>query len=267
MQDETIRRFRALHTEGIFVIPNPWDLGSAKILASVGFPALATTSSGHAATLGRLDGGVTREELLEHAALLSAELDVPISADMENGFGDAPSIVAETIELAAETGLAGASIEDCSRELEIYDRELAVERVRAAVEATRKREHPLVLTARAENYLRGRPELGDTIERLQAFQEAGADVLYAPGLVDIGEIRSLVSAVDRPVNVLLRPGGPSVPQLGEAGVRRVSVGGSLAFTAYAALVEAAQELLDTGTAGFWDRTAPHLPAVREALRK
>jgi len=267
MRTDRIQKFRALHREGNFVIPNPWDVGSAKLLASVGFPALATTSSGHAATLGRLDGQVTRDEALEHAQLLAAATELPVSADLENGFGDSPEAVAETIALASHTDLAGCSIEDYGRDGHVlYERGLAVDRVRAAVESAHASDVPLVLTARAENYLRGRPELADTIERLQAFQEAGADVLYAPGLVDLEEIRTLVAAVDRPVNVLLRPGGSSVPELAAVGVRRVSVGGALSFAAQAALMEAARELHDQGTNQFWDRVAPSLPAIRAALK-
>ncbi len=258
--------FRELH-ESPFVIPNPWDAGSARILASLGFRALATTSGGHAASLGRLDGAVTREEALQHAEVIAAATALPVSADLEQGFGDAPELVGETIRLASATGLAGCSIEDWSGgpEGRIYPRPLAAERVRAAVEASRQDSPALVLTARCENHLRGNPDLADTIERLQAYQEAGADVLYAPALRDLADIRSLVAAVDRPVNVLLLPGGPSVPELFEAGVKRVSLGSALSLAAQAALVEAARELLDSGTQEFWTRALASAPAVRKAL--
>ena len=258
-------RFRELH-DSKFIIPNPWDAGSARLLASLGFEALATTSAGHAASLGRLDGEVTRDEAIEHARAISNATPLPVSADLENGFGDTPEEVAATVELATDAGLAGCSIEDCARDDQtLYERALAVERVRAAVTAAQGDPVPLVLTARAENYLRGNPDLADTIGRLQQFQEAGADVLYAPGLRDLDEIRRLVAEVDRPVNVLLRPDGPSVPQLAEVGVRRVSVGGALGWVANAALLEAARELHDKGTAKFWEQVAPSLGAIRAAL--
>lgn len=266
MQDDKIETFRALHAAGSFVLPNPWDVGSAKLLAAAGFSALATTSSGHAASLGRVDGLVTRDEALEHAEILARATSLPLSADLENGFGESPEHVAETVELATATGLAGCSIEDFDRDSHtIYDSGLAVERVHAAIEAARRSESPLVLTARAENYLRGRPDLADTIARLQAFQAAGADVLYAPGLRDLSDIRTLVAAVDRPINVLLRPGGPSVTELAAAGVRRVSVGGAFSLVANAALLEAARELLDKGTTSFYERALPAAGTIRSAL--
>ena len=196
------------------MLANPWDAGSAKALTTIGYQALATTSSGSAAALGRLDGSVTRDEALAHARVIVDATDVPISADLENAFADEPDAVAHTIELALGTGLAGGSVEDYDRVRDtIYDAELAADRVRAAAEAAHAGSVHWVLTARAENYLHGRRDLADTIARLQSFQTAGADVLYAPGLTDLDEIRTLVAAVDRPVNVLALPGGPTVGEL------------------------------------------------------
>lgn len=252
-QQQAAARFLALHRgPAPLLLPNPWDRGSARLLASLGFAALATTSSGHAATLGLPDGTVARDEVLAHAAAIVGATDLPVSADLENGFADDPSGVAETMEGAMRAGLAGASVEDFTGDAEapIYDRPLAADRVAAAAEAAHRGPVRLVLTARAENYLRGRPDLADTIARLQAFQEAGADVLYAPGLTDRAEIRELVASVDRPVNVLAMPGVPTVPELAELGVRRVSVGGSFAFAALGALAEAGRELLGQGTYGY-----------------
>jgi 2-methylisocitrate lyase-like PEP mutase family enzyme len=241
--------FLALHVPGSpLLMPNPWDAGSARILAEVGFQALATTSGGYAGTLGRLDYSVTRDEALTHAAAIVAAVDVPVSADLENGFADEPEGVALTAAGAAAAGLAGFSIEDFTGDptAAIYPMGLAAERVAAAVESS------LVVTARAENYLRGRPDLGDTIARLQAYAEAGAAVLYAPGLVDIDDIRAVVAAVDRPVNILLVPGGPTVPELAHAGVARVSVGGSFFSVALGAVGRAGRELLDHGTLGWME---------------
>lgn len=264
---QTRPRFRALHAaETGFIIPNPWDVGSARILAALGFQALATTSAGHAAVLGRLDGGVSRDEAMEHARLLVSATPLPVSADLENGYGDSPEAVAETVRLADATGLAGFSIEDWSRDGgKLYEPAAAVERVAAAVEAARCSEVAMVLTARAENHLRGHPDLADTIARLQAYQEAGADVLYAPGLRELEQIRTLVAAVDRPVNVLLLPGGPTSTQLFEVGVKRVSLGSALSLAAHAALVEAGTELLEKGTHEFWGRAAAAAGRVRSAL--
>jgi 2-methylisocitrate lyase-like PEP mutase family enzyme len=257
-QAERARAFRALHEgPGPLLLPNPWDAGSARLLASLGFAALATTSGGFAATLGRLDGGVTRDEALGHAAAIVAAAPLPVSADLENAFADEPAGVAETIGLAAATGLAGCSVEDFTRRPgePIYDLGLARERVAAAASAAKAAPGPLVLTARAENYLHGRPDLADTIRRLQAYQEAGADVLYAPGLTSLADIRAVVSSVDRPVNVLAFPGTPAVPQLAAAGVRRISVGSAFSNAALGALVGAARELRDEGTYGFLDLAA------------
>jgi 2-methylisocitrate lyase-like PEP mutase family enzyme len=248
-QADRAERFLALHSgEELLLLPNPWDPGSAKLLASLGFEALATTSGGSAATLGRPDGSMTVEEAIASATAIVEATELPVSADLENGFADDPEGVAETIRLALDAGLAGASIEDYSgrEDALIYDIDLAAERVAAAAEIAHS-SRKLVLTARAENHLHGATDLADTIARLQAYQEAGADVLYAPGLVHLEEIRQLVSSVDLPVNVLGRPGAPSVAELAAAGVRRVSVGGAFAYAALGATVEAARELLDEGT--------------------
>jgi 2-methylisocitrate lyase-like PEP mutase family enzyme len=264
-QTEKAALFLALHRPGSpLLLPNPWDQGSAKLLASLGFAALATTSSGFAATLGRPDGAVSRDEALAHAAAIVAATGLPVSADLENAFADDPAGVAQTVALAAATGLAGCSVEDFSGNDDdpIYDLGLAAERVAAAVEAAHAGPARLVLTARAENYLNGRPDLADTITRLQAYQEAGADVLYAPGLTRPDDIRQLVRSVDRPVNVLAMPGAPSVGELAELGVSRVSVGGALAFAALSALVDAAIELRDQGTYGYLAGSA----AGRQALK-
>ena len=261
--DPKSRRFLELHRPGQpLLLPNPWDQGAAKILASLGFQALATTSSGFAATLGRPDGSVTLDEALIHATAIVAATDLPVSADLENCYADDPDGVARTVRLAAETGLAGCSIEDYSGS-RLYTRAEAVDRVTAAVAAAR--DGGLVLTARAENYLRGNPDLGDTIARLRSYQEAGADVLYAPGLTRIEDIRTLVSAVDRPVNVLAMPGVPPVAELAAAGVSRISVGGAFAFAALGALVDAATELRDQGTYGFQGGAAAGRAATRTAF--
>jgi 2-methylisocitrate lyase-like PEP mutase family enzyme len=243
--------FRALHErDGAFVMPNPWDVGSTRLLESLGFEALATTSSGHAYTLGRADGvrAVGRSEALRHAAELSAATSLPINGDLERGYGDEPAAVAETIRQAGEAGLAGASIEDSTGDpaAPIYDIELATARVAGAVDAARALRGDFVLTARAENFLHGRPDIEDTITRLQAFQQVGADVLYAPGITDIATMRNLVSAVDRPVNALARPHW-TVAELEDAGVKRISIGGALAVASFAALVRGAREILGQGT--------------------
>src|SRR4051794_24422771 len=228
-QSEQVQRFRALHARpGAFVIPNPWDVGSARILASLGFEALATTSSGFANALGRADGQVTRDEALQHCRELCRAVEVPISADLERGFGAEPATVAETIRLAGEAGLAGGSIEDYSGDpaRPIYELSYAVERVQAAAEAARRLEAGFVLTARAENLLRGVRDLDDTIRRLQAYERAGADVLFAPGLATLEHVRLVTSAVGRPVNVLASLfRGVTVAELADAGAKRISVGG------------------------------------------
>jgi 2-methylisocitrate lyase-like PEP mutase family enzyme len=260
--------FLALHAgPAPLLIPNPWDAGSARVLASLGFQALATTSSGFAATLGQLDGSVTRDQALAHAATIAAATDLPVSADLENCFADEPAGVAETIELATRTGLAGCSIEDFTGNGDdpFYDTALATERVAAAAEAAHAGPTRLVLTARAENYLRGRPDLADTIARLQAFAAAGADVVYAPGLTNAADIRAVVESVAVPVNVLALPGGLDVTGLAALGVRRISVGGAFAYAAIAGLVDAGREFLTDGTLSFWDRAAIGGAAARAAF--
>jgi 2-methylisocitrate lyase-like PEP mutase family enzyme len=266
-QTEKAARFLDLHRPGDpLLMPNPWDQGSAKLLASLGFQALATTSSGFAATLGRLDGAVSRDEALAHAAAIVTATELPVSADLESGFGDNPGSVARTVTLAAGAGLAGVSVEDFTGDGDepIYDMGLAVERVAAAAEAAHAGPVPLVLTARAENYLHGHPDLADTIARLQAYQAAGADVLYAPGLTSLADIRQVVTAVDRPVNVLAMAGAPPVSELAEAGVSRVSVGGAFAFAALGALIDAATELRDQGTYGYLAGSVAGRRAVQRA---
>src|SRR3954451_3408333 len=243
--------FLDLHRPGEpLVMPNPWDAGSARVLAAMGFRALATTSGGFAGTLGRPDGSVSREEALTHAAAVVRAVDVPVSADLENGFADDPHGVAKTVRKAAAVGLAGASIEDATGRADdpIYGAALAAERVAAAVDAAGS---GFVITARAENFLHGRTDLDDTIARLQSFQAAGAHVLYAPGITAPEQIRAVVSAVERPVNVLALSAAPPVAELAELGVARISVGGGFAFAALGALVEAGRELLEHGTYGFW----------------
>lgn len=256
-QAEKGRRFRDLHhRDSAFVIPNPWDIGSARILASMGFEALATTSVGYANSIGRQDHGVTRDEMIAHATNLCAATELPVSADLENGFGDDPETVAETIRLAAGAGLAGCSIEDSTNRNDdpIYALEHSVDRIRAAVEEVRKLPFPFMLTARAENYLHGRKDLADTIKRLQAFQEAGADVLYAPGMTDVTEIATMIRSVDRPVNVLAGMQGVhfDVDGLSRIGVKRISVGGALTRIAFAAVIRAAREMKENGTFTFVD---------------
>jgi 2-methylisocitrate lyase-like PEP mutase family enzyme len=263
-------RFLDLHSGPTpLLIPNPWDAGSARILASIGFQALATTSSGFAATLGKLDGSITRRQALAHAESIAGATDLPVSADLENCFAHDPAGVAETVSLAAATGLAGCSIEDFTGNTDdpIYDRAQAADRVAAAAEAAHSGPARLVLTARSENYLHGRTDLADTIERLQAFQAAGADVLYAPGISRPEEIRSVVTSVDRPVNVLALPSGPDVSALAALGVRRISVGGAFAYAAIAGLVEAGKEFLESGTLRFWERSAIGGAAARSAFTR
>lgn len=250
-QQAKYRRFRALHEGPAFVIPNPWDAGSARLLASLGAGALATTSAGYAFSKGRRDScaALTRDEILANAAEIVAATDLPVSADLEDGFGPAPEICAQTIRAASEVGLVGGSIEDATGnpQAPIHPFSLAVDRIAAAAEATRGL--PFLLTARAENYLWGRPDLADTIRRLQAFSEAGADVLYAPGLPDLAAIRTVCAELDKPVNVVMGLSGPvfTVAELADAGVRRISVGGSFARAAFGALMRAADEVLNRGS--------------------
>jgi 2-methylisocitrate lyase-like PEP mutase family enzyme len=258
--------FLALHRKGDPLLqPNAFDLGSARLLASLGFAAIATTSSGFAATLGRRDGTVARDDVLAHCRAMAAAVDIPVAADTENAFADDPDGVAETVRLAATTGLAGCSVEDYARDTgEIYDRGLAAERVAAAAETAHRDQARLVLTARAEALLHG-GELGDAIERLQAYQEAGADVLFAPGLRTAADIRAVLTSVDRPVNVLVGAGSPPIAELAELGAARISVGGSFAWTAYDALLSAATELRDRGTYSYGERAAAARPTIFSAL--
>jgi 2-methylisocitrate lyase-like PEP mutase family enzyme len=247
--------FRGLHQRnGAFIIPNPWDIGSARMLAQLGFEALATTSSGYAFTMGQRDYTVGRDAVLAHISALAPATDLPLSADLENGFGDAPKTAAETIRLAAGAGAVGGSIEDATGRADhpVYEPELAAERVRAAAEIAHGLGFPFMLTARAENYLHGRCDLKETIGRLQAYQEAGADVLYAPGITSNDEIATLVRSVDRPVNVLvgLRGAPSNMADLSAIGVRRVSLGSGLARAAFGSLLSAAREMREQGTFAF-----------------
>jgi 2-methylisocitrate lyase-like PEP mutase family enzyme len=244
-QEEKGASFRALHAGEAFVIPNPWDAGSARVLAALGFKALATTSSGFAFTLGRLDGGVTLDEMAEHAAALDRATELPVSADLENGYGPDPESAALAITRVAEAGAVGGSIEDYDPDGHIYGLRHAAERIVAVAEAARRLGFHFTLTARAENHIRGNPDLEDTISRLQAFEDAGADVLYAPGLRSVEEIRTVCEAVAKPVNVLALP-GLSLAEIVEAGARRVSVGGSLTWVAAKAMADAATAIRDTG---------------------
>jgi 2-methylisocitrate lyase-like PEP mutase family enzyme len=251
-QAQKAAAFRALHErDGAFIIPNPWDKGTARLLAHLGFEALATTSAGYAFSVGRRDYSIDRDEMLQHVRAIVSATDLPVSADLENGFGDDPDTVAETFRLAVAAGLAGGSIEDSTGRPEdpIYEQERAVQRVRAVAAVTRALPFPFTLTARAENYLWGRPDLKDTIKRLHAYQEAGADVLYAPGLASKEDIAAVVRSVDRPVNVLM--GSPGVPwslaDLAELGVKRVSVGSALSRVALGAFLRAAREMREHGT--------------------
>ena len=254
-QAEKGSAFRALHErDSAFVIPNPWDVGTARLLARLGFEALATTSAGYAFSVGQRDNTIGRDKMITHVAAIGSATDLPVSADLENGFGDSPETVAETIRLAATAGLVGGSIEDSTNRLgdPVYEHELAVERVRAAAEVARSLRFPFTLTARAENHIVGRPDLQDTIKRLQAYQEAGADVLYAPGLTSKDEITAVVRSVDRPVNVLMGLQGVhlSLAALAEIGVKRISVGSALSRAAFGAFLRAAREMRERGTFAF-----------------
>jgi 2-methylisocitrate lyase-like PEP mutase family enzyme len=247
--------FRALHErDGAFIIPNPWDIGTARLLAHLGFEALATTSAGYAFSLGQRDNSVGRDRMMEHVSAIVSATDLPVSADLENGFGDSPEAVAETFRLAAAAGLAGGSIEDATGRPNdpLYEHGLAAERVRAAVEAARSLPFPFTVTGRAENFLVGRRDLKDTIKRLQAYQEAGVDVLYAPGLASKDDIAAVVASVDRPVNVVMGLQGVqlSLTELAEIGVKRVSVGSALSRAALGAFLRAAREMREHGTFTF-----------------
>lgn len=253
-------QFRALHHgERAFIMPNPWDVGTARLLASMGFEALATTSAGMAFALGRPEGWISNEEVLAHCRVIVSATDLPVSADLEKGFGDSPATVAETIRAAAATGLAGCSIEDHTGRQDdpIFPFALAVERIEAAVDACRGLDHDFVLTARAENFLWDRLDLDDVVKRLQAFEKAGADVLYAPGLRDLEAIRTVCAALAKPVNVIMGMPGTTfgIEELSEAGVRRISVGSALARAAFGAVLRAGGEMADKGTFSFAEQAA------------
>jgi len=257
-QSEKAARFRTLHESGAFVIPNPWDAGSARVLAALGFQALATSSGAEAGVLGRRDGAVTRDEALAHARAIVEATDLPVSADLEKCFADEPKVAAETIRLASGVGLVGGSIEDATGDTNrpLFDVGQATERVAAAAEAARSLPVPFVLTARTENFLRGNPNLDDTIKRLQAFEKAGADVLMAPGLPDIASVRAVCAAVSKPVNFMAGIKGKSfsVAELTAAGVRRISLAGSLYRAAMTGFLDAAREVKERGTFGYLDRS-------------
>jgi 2-methylisocitrate lyase-like PEP mutase family enzyme len=264
--------FLELHTPGRpLLIPNAWDRGSAVLFAGLGMQALATTSGGFAATRGKLDGSMSRDEVMAHVADLAKATELPLSADLENCFAHEPEGVAATIRDAVAVGLAGASVEDYSgrEDDRIYERAHAAERVRAAAEAAHGGDpaQRLVLTARAENYLHGRVDLADTIARLQAYQEAGADVLFAPRVTKPDELRTLLASVDVPVSVLVTPGAPTVPELAELGVARISVGGAIAVAAYGAAVRAVEELRDQGTCGYWELAAAARPVIEASFTR
>ncbi|MBP8294963.1 MAG: isocitrate lyase/phosphoenolpyruvate mutase family protein [Burkholderiales bacterium] len=257
-QHDKAIRFRRLHEgPGVFVMPNPWDAGSARLLAGLGYEALATSSAASAGVLGKRDGEVTRDEAMAHVRAIAGATDLPLSADLEKGFGDAPADAAETIRLGAEAGLVGGSIEDATGDpaRPLFEFNLAVERVAAAVEAARALPFPFTLTARTENFLRGNPDLDDTIRRLQAFEKAGADVLFSPGLPDIEAVRLVCRSLTRPFNFMVGIKGKSftVAALEEAGVRRISLATSLYRAAMAGLREAAQEVRQSGTFGYLER--------------
>jgi 2-methylisocitrate lyase-like PEP mutase family enzyme len=264
-QSQKADRFRALHQgPGAFVIPNPWDAGSARILAGLGFQALATSSGAFAGTLGRRDGQVRREEALAHARVMAAAVDLPVSADLENGFGHAASFAAETVRLAAETGLVGCSIEDATgdKDRPLYDIAEATDRVAASAAAARSLGFAFTLTARAENFLRGNPNLDDTVKRLQAYEKAGADVLMAPGLPDLEAVRTVCAALSKPYNFMAGIKGKSFTKAGleAAGVRRISLATSLYRAAMGALIVAAREVKENGTFDYVDAamTTPEL---------
>jgi 2-methylisocitrate lyase-like PEP mutase family enzyme len=252
---EKATQFRELHKrDGAFIIPNPWDVGTARLLAHLGFEALATTSMGYAFSRGQLDNTLDREQTMVHASEIVSATDLPVSADLENGFGDTPEVVSETIRMAAASGLVGGSIEDATGRMDdpIYEIGHATERIRAAVEAVRALPFSFTLTARAENYLHGRPDIKDTVKRLQCYQEAGADVLYAPGLTSKEDIATVVRSVDRPVNVVMGLQGVQlgVEELASLGVKRISIGSALYRTALGTVLRAAREMRERGTFTF-----------------
>ncbi len=267
-QNEKAARFVSLHRNpGIFLIPNPWDVGSARLLAGLGFQALATSSAASAASIGRRDGGLTREEALAHARVIVAATDLPVSADLERGFGDAPEVVVQTIRLAAGAGLVGCTIEDSTGKPEnpLYDVGLAVERIAAAAEAAHALPFPFLLTARAHNFLYAHPSLDETVNRLQAFEKAGADVLFAPGLPDLAAVRKVCAALSKPVNFMVGIKGRSfsVAELAAAGVKRISLATSLYRAAMTGMLDAVREMRETGQFGFLDRclTTPELNKI------
>ena len=266
LQSDKARQFAELH-KSCFVIGNAWDAGSARVLAGLGYPALATSSGAHAGTLGKRDGRVTREEALEHAKAIVEATDLPVSADLENCFADEPKAAAETVWLAADVGLVGCSIEDATRD-KVYEFPHALDRVAAAVEVARSFSFPFVLTARAENFVRGKPDLDDTIKRLQAFEQAGADVLMAPGLPDLEAVRKVCGALSKPFNFMagIRGKSFSVAELEAAGVKRISLATSLWRSAMSGLVEAAREVKEKGTFGFVDRSLP-TPEISKFMRE
>jgi 2-methylisocitrate lyase-like PEP mutase family enzyme len=267
---ENAQHFLALHVRGTpLLMPNAWDVGSAKLFESLGVGAIATTSGGFAASRGRLDGAMSREEVLEHCDELVDAVGVPVSADLEDCFADDPQGVADTITAAVARGLAGGSIEDFTRnnDAPIYELAQAAERVRAAAEAAHSGPVPFVLTARAENYLHGRPDLGDTITRLQTYQEAGADVLFAPRVVDPADLRTLLAAVDLPVNVLVTPDAPAISVLAELGIARISVGGAIAAASYGVAVEAVRQLQEKGTPIYWEQAGAARSAMQASFVK
>jgi 2-methylisocitrate lyase-like PEP mutase family enzyme len=267
---ENAQHFLALHVRGTpLLMPNAWDVGSAKLFESLGVGAIATTSGGFAASRGRLDGAMSREEVLEHCDELVDAVGIPVSADLEDCFADDPQGVADTITAAVARGLAGGSIEDFTRnnDAPIYELAQAAERVRAAAEAAHSGPVPFVLTARAENYLHGRPDLGDTITRLQTYQEAGADVLFAPRVVDPADLRTLLAAVDLPVNVLVTPDAPAISVLAELGIARISVGGAIAAASYGVAVEAVRQLQEKGTPIYWEQAGAARSAMQASFVK
>jgi len=269
-QTERALRFRALHERPeAFIIPNPWDIGSARILAGLGFQALATSSAAAAYAIGRRDHALTRDEALAHSRMIVGATDLPVSADLGTGFGDAPEVVAETVRLAAEAGLVGCTIEDSTGNPDhpLYDEDLAVARIAAAAKAVRQLPFPFMLTARAHNFLYPEPKLNDTIRRLQAFSDAGADVLFAPGLPDIASVREVCAAVSKPFNFMAGIKGKSfsVSELVAAGVKRISLAGSLYRAAMSELIEAAREVRDKGSFTYLDRSVT-TPELHELMK-
>jgi 2-methylisocitrate lyase-like PEP mutase family enzyme len=270
-QREKAARFRALHDAeaGVFTIPNPWDVASARILAGLGFHALATSSAASAGALGRRDGGLTRDDALAHCRMIVNATDLPVSADLERGFGDAPELVAETIQLAADAGLVGCTIEDTTgnQDRPLYDSSLAIERIAAAAQAAHALSIPFVLTARAHNLMYANPNLDETIKRLQAFERAGADVLFAPSLPDLNAVRAVCTALSKPVNFMVGIKGKSfsVAELTEAGVKRISLATSLYRAAMTGFLDAAYQVRDAGQFGFIDRCVT-TPELNELMR-